>query len=98
GWRGYALPASSAGRTRTPVPPSTCGCLAAGLGRLSFSHSLANFERHLAGALVGVNNDVVTVQNFAVKNLQRERILHQLLNGTFQRASAEVRVKAFGEE
>src|SRR5437660_5966921 len=93
-----SVPASSAGRARTSVPPSTSGCLAARLGCLLLSHSLANFERHLAGALVGLNNNVVTVQYLAVENLQCKRILHQLLNGACQRASDEVRVKAFGEE
>src|SRR5438067_5731775 len=93
-----SVPASSAGRASTSVPPSTSGCLAARLGWLLLSHSLANFERHLSGALIGIYYDVVTVQNFAVKNLQRERILHQLLNGTFQGAGAEVGVEAFGEE
>src|SRR5438094_10634724 len=93
-----SVPASSPGRARTSVPPSTSRGLEAGLGRFLLSHSLANFERHLAGALVGVNNNVVTVQYLAVENLQCKRILHQLLNGALQRTSAEVGVEAFGEE
>src|SRR5438067_7493081 len=93
-----SVPASSTGRARTSVPPSTSGCLAARLGWLLLSHSLANFESHFSRALVGVNNNVVTVQYLAAENLQCKRILHQLLNGAFQRASAEVGVEAFGEE
>src|ERR1700734_3232367 len=43
--------------------------------RLFFSHALAHFELHLAGFLVGIDHDVIAVQNLAVKNLQRQRIL-----------------------
>src|SRR5207253_2814352 len=33
----------------------------------------------------------------SVKNLQRQRVLHQLLNGSLQRARAEIWIEALGE-
>ena len=53
---------------------------------------------HLAGFLVGVDDDVIAVQDFAVENLQRQRILHQLLDRALQRTRAEVRVVALREQ
>ena len=41
---------------------------------------------------------MIAVQHLAVQNLQRQRILHQLLDGPLQRTSAEVRIEAFGEQ
>ena len=63
-----------------------------------FADTLADFEFHLAGFLVGVDDDVVAVQHFAVENLHGQRILHQLLDRALQRARAEIRIVAFGEE
>ena len=48
--------------------------------RLLFSYALAHFELHLGGFLVGIDHDVIAVQNFTVENLQRQRVLDQLLN------------------
>ena len=47
--------------------------------RFFLSHALADFELHLPGFLVGIHDDVIAVQNFAVEDLQCQRILHQLL-------------------
>ena len=41
---------------------------------------------------------MIAVQDFAIQNFQRQRILHQLLDRALQRTRAEVRVVAFGEE
>ncbi len=53
---------------------------------------------HLAGFLVGVDDDVIAVEDLAVEDLHRQRILHQLLDRALQRACAEVRVVALGEQ
>ena len=59
---------------------SSLSALSASLFPVAFSHPLADFELHLAGFLVGIDHDVIAVQNFAVENLQRQWILDQLLN------------------
>ena len=66
--------------------PWLCHLLA--LGWFLLADARADFERHLAGLLVSVDDDVVAVQDFAVEDLQRQRILHQLLDGS---ASADGR-------
>ena len=38
------------------------------------------------------------MQHLAVEDLQRQRVLHQLLDGALQRTRSEVRVVAFGEQ
>src|SRR5208337_2603383 len=63
-----------------------------------FADARADCERHLACLLVGVDYDVVAVEDFAVENLERQRILHQFLNRALQGARAEVRVVALGEQ
>ena len=68
-----------------------------------FSHHflpypLADLEGHLARFLVGVDDHVVTVQNLAVQDFHRQRILHQLLDGALQRTCSKVWIVAFGEE
>ena len=68
------------------------------VGWLFFSYAFAHLELQVAGFLVGVDDDVIAVENFAVENLQRKRILDKLLNRTFQRTRAEVRVVTLGEE
>ena len=40
--------------------------------RLSFTHAFTDLKFHLACFLIGIHNDVVTVQNFAIQNLQRQ--------------------------
>src|ERR1700722_16914247 len=60
--------------------------------------ALADFELHLARFLVGIRDDVIAVQNFAVENLQRQRILHQLLKRTLQRTCPEVGIVALSED
>ncbi len=66
--------------------------------RFFFAHPLADLKGHLARAFIRVDDDVVAVQYFAVENLERQRILHQLLNGALQRTRSEVWIVAFGEE
>src|SRR5712691_3393653 len=68
------------------------------LCRFFLPHALADFEFHLAGFLVGIHHDVIAVQNLSVQNLQRQRILDQLLNGALERSSAEVGVVSLSEE
>ena len=53
------------------LPPRSRGFL--------LPHPLADFENHLAGLLVGVDDEVVAVQHRAVEDLERQRVLHQLL-------------------
>src|SRR5579862_8370700 len=65
---------------------------------LLFAYALADLELHLAGFLIGIDHDVIAVQNFAVKNLQCQRILNQLLNRALQRTCAEVGVVTLSEE
>jgi hypothetical protein len=72
--------------------------LALRLRRFFLPHALAHLELHLAGLLVGVDLYVVAVQNFAVENFHRQRILHQLLNGSLQRTRSEVGVVALREQ
>src|SRR6266849_50137 len=62
------------------------------------SHPLADFKLHLVGTLIRVHDHVVPVQHSAVQDLQRQGILHQLLDSPLQRTRAEIRVKALGEE
>jgi hypothetical protein len=50
--------------------------LAFRLGRFLLSDALADRKGHLAKAFVGVDDYVVAVQDFAIENLQRQRILH----------------------
>src|SRR4051812_22152007 len=66
--------------------------------RFLFSYPLANLEGHLAGFLVGSDDQMIAVQHFSVENLQSERILYELLNRALQRTRAEVRVIALGEK
>src|ERR1035437_3048252 len=67
------------------------GELAFGLGWFFLAYAFAHFELHLARLLVGVDDHVIAVEDFAVENLERERILHQLLDGSLQRTHTEVR-------
>ncbi len=48
--------------------------------RYFFADAFADLELHLAGFLVGVDDDVIAMENFAVENFQGKRILHKLLN------------------
>jgi hypothetical protein len=61
-----------------PVALLFCGQprLAFRLGWFLLSDALADRKRHLAKAFVGVDDYVVAVQDFAIENLQRQRILH----------------------
>src|SRR3984893_476096 len=59
---------------------------------------LAYLELHLAGFLVGIDDDVIAVKNLAVENLECQRILHQFLDGAFQGTRAEVRIIALREQ
>ena len=54
------------------------------LCRFFLADALADFELHLAGFLVGVDDHVIAVQDFAVENLQRQWILDQLLDRALQ--------------
>ena len=56
---------------------------------LFLTHALADREGHLAGLFVGVDDDVLAVQYFAVEYLDGERILHQLLDRALQWTRAE---------
>ncbi len=47
-----------------------------GLGWRLLADARADFEGHLAGLLVGLDDDVIAMQDFAVEDLQRQRILH----------------------
>src|SRR5689334_22948604 len=56
------------------------------------------FKLHLSLLYVSVNHHRVAGKDFAVKNLYRERILYQRLNGAPQRPGAEVGVVTALEE
>src|SRR5262244_1612010 len=86
--------AGSAGRAGT----TGLACLFRISGPRFFADALADGKRHLAGFFVGVNDHMIAVQNFAVEDFERERILNQFLNGTFQRTCSEVGIVAFGEQ
>ena len=58
----------------------------------------ADLEDHFASALVGIDDDVITVQDLPIQYLEGERILHQLLDRTLQRTGAKVRVKPLGKQ
>src|SRR5258708_34324917 len=79
-------------------PHGSCCVSALCLLWLFLAYSLADFEGHLSGALVGVDDDVVAVDHFAVQNLERQRILNQLLDGALQGTGAKVRVVSLSEE
>src|SRR5258708_36278975 len=68
------------------------------LHRLFLSHAPADFALHLAGFLVSIGDHMVAVQDLSIQNLQRQRILHQLLYGALQRPRSKVRVIALREK
>jgi len=57
---------------------------------------VADLELHLSR--FRIDDDVVAVQHLTIENLQRERVLDQLLDCTLQRTRAEVGIEAFGEQ
>src|SRR5208283_2655409 len=68
------------------------------LGRHFLPDTLTYFENHLASFFIGIHDHVVPVQNLAVQNLQRQRVLHQFLNRSLQRTRSKVGIIAFGKE
>src|SRR5436190_6787283 len=79
-----------------------CGSVARfsaiGLRWRFFTYTLADFEDHLAGFLVRIDHDVIAVEHLSVEDLQRERILNQLLDGALQRTRSEIRIVALREQ
>src|SRR3989454_8428956 len=99
GW-GHPTPRECCQDQRVSVHPRESAAMksAPGLGWFFLAHALADFKLHLACALIRLHDHVVPVQHLAVQDLQRQRILHQLLDGPLQRTCTEIRVKALGEE
>src|ERR1700678_1910964 len=56
------------------------------------------FKFHLVVFLVDVGVHFITWSDFAVKKLQRERVLNQALNRPFHRARAECGIVSFAEQ
>src|SRR5579872_2977787 len=68
------------------------------LCRFFLADSFTYFEGHLAGLLVGVDDDMIAVKDLAIEDLHRQRILHQLLDRALQRTRTKVRIVALREE
>jgi len=58
------------------------------LAAFFLAYAFADFELDFGGLLVGVDDDVIPVKDFAVENFQRQRILQQLLDRALQRTCA----------
>src|ERR1700744_5272077 len=58
----------------------------------------SHFELELVVQRIGVDDHVIPVQDFAVEDLDRQRILNQPLDGPFQRTSAVGPVVSAHEE
>src|SRR5262249_8004535 len=86
------------GTAASAVPPSAARRLSPRLGRFLLPYPLTDFELHLPIFLVRIDHNVVSVQDFAIQNLQRERILYQFLDRALQRPGTEVRVVALSEQ
>ena len=74
-------------RTENMDTRMSCGAQRATSWRFSDADSFSPTRRLTSNVifpgLVGIDDDVIAVQNFAVENLKRQRILHQLLNARF---------------
>src|SRR6266567_3214947 len=75
---------------RPDVPSRSFSCL----DRLA--HALTHLEAHLA--ILRIHHNVVSVENLAVEDLQRQRVLNKFLDCPLQGPRSEVRIVAFGEE
>src|SRR5215469_510713 len=95
GFKRDAPPPPLVDQAMTP-PPRKHSAL--GFGGLFLADARADLEAHLAPFLVRVDDDMIAVQDFAIEDLQSERILNQLLDGALQGTSAEVRVVALREQ
>src|SRR5580704_10296398 len=65
---------------------------------LSLYLALSDLEGELLGLEVRIDLHVVAMQHFAIEDLQRQRILYQLLDGPLERTRAVVHVVTLGKD